>query len=312
MLNFRHAHRLIRTLTCKWRVSLQHSGLGTDDDTSSIHALSSTQSSPGPADRIEIARSFQPQVSYIILYVPVLGVLIVSVSQTELLNPCAKINEFILNTHLHVNVAITHSDGWSSTLSQGDDSDVLLRVVSDYMVIVRNVREPRVTASKYQILGGPGEASQHQSIDYAILPRVVFFMSDGHVGIIMTFVAIALPLAVYCAGLLLWRILRHSMLRKQTCVLDLKQLGLSRNDNQKIHGTAVICGGSFAGLFAARVCHDHFDEVVIVEPEAWANDPEAKCQDAWNQAKPRSRVMQYKSLQGGLIVSLNRFKGLTS
>ncbi|KAK0215868.1 hypothetical protein EDD85DRAFT_962651 [Armillaria nabsnona] len=114
----------------------------------------------------------------------------------------------------------------------------------------------------------------------------------------MTFVAIALPLAVYCAGFLLWRILRHSLLRKQTCVLDLKQLGLSRNANQKIHGTAVICGGSFAGLFAARVCHDHFDDVVIVEPEPWANDPEAKCQDAWNQAKPRSRVMQYKSLQG--------------
>lgn len=69
---------------------------------------------------------------------------------------------------------------------------------------------------------------------------------------------------------------------------------------------------SFAGLFAARVCHDHFDDVVIVEPEAWANDPEAKCQDAWNQAKPRSRVMQYKSLQGRLRVSLNCSKGLTS
>ncbi len=56
--------------------------------------------------------------------------------------------------HLHVNVAITHSDEWSSALSQvsilvqtlwnkahsgqGDDSDVLLRVLSDYMVIVRN------------------------------------------------------------------------------------------------------------------------------------------------------------------------------
>ncbi|KAK0489400.1 hypothetical protein IW261DRAFT_412742 [Armillaria novae-zelandiae] len=115
----------------------------------------------------------------------------------------------------------------------------------------------------------------------------------------MTFVAIlALLPAVYCAGLLLWGILRYNLLRKQTCVLDLKQLGLSRNENRKIHGTAVICGGSFAGLFTARVCHDHFDKVVIVEPEAWANDSEAKCQDAWNQTKPRSRIMQYKSLQG--------------
>ncbi|PBK68985.1 hypothetical protein ARMSODRAFT_957297 [Armillaria solidipes] len=110
-------------------MELQHSDLETDDDTSIV------QNSPGLADLTGIARSFQPQ--------------------TELLNPCAKINEFILNTvcfhpgdsqlvltphlqHPHVNVAITHSDEWSSALSQGDDSDVLPRVLSDYMVIVRN------------------------------------------------------------------------------------------------------------------------------------------------------------------------------
>ncbi|KAK0466737.1 uncharacterized protein EV420DRAFT_1505043 [Desarmillaria tabescens] len=115
----------------------------------------------------------------------------------------------------------------------------------------------------------------------------------------MTLQAIlAAVLTLYCAGLLFWQILRHSLLRKQTCVLDLQHLGSSRNGDQKIHGTAVICGGSLAGLFAARVCHDHFDEVVIVEPEAWADDPDSRRQDAWRQAKHRSRIMQYKSLQG--------------
>ncbi len=75
--------------------------------------------------------------------------------------------------------------------------------------------------------------------DFCIYRGGSFFL----LRIIMTFVAIALPLAVYCAVSLLWRILRHILLRKQTCVLDLKQLGLSRNATQKIHGTAVICGG---------------------------------------------------------------------
>ncbi|KAK0466727.1 uncharacterized protein EV420DRAFT_644298 [Desarmillaria tabescens] len=28
---------------------------------------------------------------------------------------------------------------------------------------------------------------------------------------------------------------------------------------------------SIAGLTAARVCHDHFEDVVIIEPEAWLN-----------------------------------------
>ncbi|KAK0466735.1 uncharacterized protein EV420DRAFT_1635777 [Desarmillaria tabescens] len=108
----------------------------------------------------------------------------------------------------------------------------------------------------------------------------------------------AVAFAVYWTGSFLWRYLRYRLLRKQTCVLDLEQLGLSRSADQKIHGTAVICGGSLAGLFAARVCHDHFNEVVIVEPEVWADRPDAKRQDAWNQENTRSRIMQYESLHG--------------
>ncbi|KAK0442362.1 hypothetical protein EV421DRAFT_580185 [Armillaria borealis] len=99
-------------------MEFQRSVLETGDDTSSVRTSSTAQSSPDLADLTGIARSFQPQ--------------------TELLNPCAMINEFILNTHPHVNVAITHSGEWSSALSQGDDSDDLLRVLSDYKVIVHD------------------------------------------------------------------------------------------------------------------------------------------------------------------------------
>ncbi|KAG7444011.1 uncharacterized protein BT62DRAFT_934602 [Guyanagaster necrorhizus] len=112
--------------------------------------------------------------------------------------------------------------------------------------------------------------------------------------------ASAVALVLYCAGSLLWRYLRYRLLRKQTCVPDLEQLGFSRSTDKKIHGTAVICGGSLAGLFTARVCHDHFDEVVIVEPEVWADRPDAKRQDVWNQENTRTRIMQYESFHGPL------------
>ncbi|KAG7444005.1 uncharacterized protein BT62DRAFT_952936 [Guyanagaster necrorhizus] len=69
-----------------------------------------------------------------------------------------------------------------------------------------------------------------------------------------------------------------------------------RLPREKIKGTAVVCGGSVGGLLAARVCHDHFDEVIIVESEAWMNSPDAIRADVWNQEGKRSRVMQYESL----------------
>ncbi|KAK0489354.1 hypothetical protein IW261DRAFT_1327060, partial [Armillaria novae-zelandiae] len=82
---------------------------------------------------------------------------------------------------------------------------------------------------------------------------------------------------------------------------------------EKIKGTAIICGGRYPSLSdldtpivslatfprhwrATRVCHDHFKEVVIIEPEAWMNSEDAMCVDAWNQESKRSRIMQYESL----------------
>ncbi|KAJ7740952.1 hypothetical protein DFH07DRAFT_982126, partial [Mycena maculata] len=64
----------------------------------------------------------------------------------------------------------------------------------------------------------------------------------------------------------------------------------------KIPGTALICGGSIAGLLAARVCHAHFERVLIVEAEAWVASEEGRKTDGWDQRLKRSRVVQYNSL----------------
>ncbi|KAK0501744.1 hypothetical protein EDD18DRAFT_1317883 [Armillaria luteobubalina] len=77
-------------------------------------------------------------------------------------------------------------------------------------------------------------------------------------------------------------------LRNSNCYMRVPQ--------EKIKGTAVICGGSIGGLIAARVCHDHFDDVLIVEPETWLNSPDAMRVDPWDQESKRSRIVQYNSL----------------
>ncbi|KAK0466734.1 uncharacterized protein EV420DRAFT_1505023 [Desarmillaria tabescens] len=117
----------------------------------------------------------------------------------------------------------------------------------------------------------------------------------------------AITLCVYLVALSLGRALRRKHLQKETCVLDLERLGF-RLASKKIKGTAVICGGSVGGLLAARVCHDHFEDVVIVEPESWLNSEDARRTDSWNQENRRSRVMQNDSFQvimvmGYLILS---------
>lgn len=108
-------------------------------------------------------------------------------------------------------------------------------------------------------------------------------------------------LGVYYVFLFLKRALRRRLLLAQTCVFDVDSLG-HRFPPQKIKGTAVICGGSIAGLTAARVCHDHFEDVVIIEPEAWLNSADAKRPDSWNQENKRSRVMQYESFHALLTI----------
>lgn len=74
---------------------------------------------------------------------------------------------------------------------------------------------------------------------------------------------------------ILKRLIRSWALDKFTCVPDLEPIGESRPGG-KLPGTAVICGGSLGGLFAARVCADHFEKVVVVEPDAWTFTSEAR------------------------------------
>lgn len=55
---------------------------------------------------------------------------------------------------------------------------------------------------------------------------------------------------------------------------------------------------SYAGLTMARVCHDHFQKVVIVETEKWLCDEDARRVSAWEQHGSRTRIEQYQSVQG--------------
>ncbi|KAJ7579202.1 hypothetical protein C8J56DRAFT_965083 [Mycena floridula] len=93
-------------------------------------------------------------------------------------------------------------------------------------------------------------------------------------------------------------VLRRRIAIEKTCVADLPYLGESRPTEKKLKGTAVVCGGSIIGLLAARVCQDHFENVIIVEAEPWTSSEDAKKTDGWNQNYSRTRVMQYDSYQG--------------
>ncbi|THU97258.1 hypothetical protein K435DRAFT_857772 [Dendrothele bispora CBS 962.96] len=96
------------------------------------------------------------------------------------------------------------------------------------------------------------------------------------------------------------RLLRYHLLKKETAMLDWALMGKAREEKNKIPGTVVICGGSLAGLLAARVCHDHFERVVIVEPEAWLSTDDGTQVESWKQKNKRARVAQYTSLHGNL------------
>ncbi|KAF7330590.1 hypothetical protein MSAN_02459200 [Mycena sanguinolenta] len=71
----------------------------------------------------------------------------------------------------------------------------------------------------------------------------------------------------------------------------LKQLDiLGRPGKHKLPGRAVVCGGSIAGIITARICADHFEQVIIIDPEI--EDPE----------RPKTRILQYNAAH----VSLSR------
>ncbi|KLO08766.1 hypothetical protein SCHPADRAFT_944179 [Schizopora paradoxa] len=80
-------------------------------------------------------------------------------------------------------------------------------------------------------------------------------------------------IAVSVIATILWRIggslLSDYFYRRYTVTKELLNIGKARSESERIPGTAVICGGSIAGLWAARICADHFEYVAIVDPEAW-------------------------------------------
>ncbi|KAF5384566.1 hypothetical protein D9757_006481 [Collybiopsis confluens] len=108
---------------------------------------------------------------------------------------------------------------------------------------------------------------------------------------------IGLP-ALYTTLWLAWLLLRSQVLSRYTGIPVIQNLGDAQPLKKKLKGTAVVCGGSIAGLLAARVCHDLFENVLIIEPEAWLNTEDGMRRFSWEQTGRRSRVMQYYSVQG--------------
>ncbi|KAF7309216.1 hypothetical protein MKEN_01124400 [Mycena kentingensis (nom. inval.)] len=103
--------------------------------------------------------------------------------------------------------------------------------------------------------------------------------------------------ATYGLSLVAWHVLRRVLIAKHIGSANLIRLKSGREEDEKIPGTAVICGGSIAGLLAARVCREHFERVVIVEAEPWLATDEALRVDGWKLLRqPRARLMQWNSL----------------
>ncbi|KAG8971959.1 hypothetical protein FRC05_010494 [Tulasnella sp. 425] len=130
---------------------------------------------------------------------------------------------------------------------------------------------------------------------------VEYILNDPHASKALK----ALGVAVSAVALykLAGYILRELMLvPKLTILRDVEDLHKLRKGG-KIPGRVIICGGSVGGMLAAAVCADHFDSVLIVESEAWANEhgseiPEKReyrtTSDGYQAiVPPRTRIMQY-------------------
>lgn len=136
--------------------------------------------------------------------------------------------------------------------------------------------------------------------------------------------ACALPL-LYTAYRFGGQALDDFCVRKFTVLPDIDKLGQPRRDENRIRGTVVICGGrsassldfasylcyiklgaSIAGLWTALVASDHFEDVLILEPEAWLDTEEGRSNTYDEHGKStncpknnvRTRVSQYHGLHG--------------
>ncbi|KAF7310045.1 hypothetical protein MIND_00377500 [Mycena indigotica] len=108
------------------------------------------------------------------------------------------------------------------------------------------------------------------------------------------------PITLYFTALAAWHIFRRILLANVVCINDFPLLRNGRQAQDKVRGTAVVCGGSIAGLLTARICHEHFERVLVIEAEEWAASEDARAVDGWkaNMKHQRTRIMQFNSLHG--------------
>ncbi|GJJ10453.1 hypothetical protein Clacol_004679 [Clathrus columnatus] len=93
-------------------------------------------------------------------------------------------------------------------------------------------------------------------------------------------------------------LIRKYFITKLTALNEFAEIGTkSTRKFDKLRGTAVICGGSIAGLLTAKVCSDHFEDVIIVEAEEWVTTPESCAREPRKELfdKKRSHISQYKA-----------------
>ncbi|KAJ7289365.1 hypothetical protein C8J57DRAFT_1493802 [Mycena rebaudengoi] len=64
-------------------------------------------------------------------------------------------------------------------------------------------------------------------------------------------------------------------------IADMDQLG--KPQARRIPGTVIVCGGSITGIVTARICADHFERVIVVDPEIQVI------------GKPKTRILQYNA-----------------
>ncbi|KAF8522629.1 hypothetical protein BU17DRAFT_86914 [Hysterangium stoloniferum] len=125
---------------------------------------------------------------------------------------------------------------------------------------------------------------------------------------------LAFALALVSISYVAARVIENHIWKRMSAMSDLGVLGEERKGARKILGTAVICGGGYSllfaivspchsnflnrpsrigGLFCARVCSDHFKNVIIVEAEESVT---AKTGYMTNTDHKRSHVAQYRAV----------------
>ncbi|QRW16180.1 Chitin biosynthesis protein CHS5 [Rhizoctonia solani] len=93
-----------------------------------------------------------------------------------------------------------------------------------------------------------------------------------------------------------WSTLRRLAVNSTTATHEIARLG-KHHPLGRVHGNAVVAGGSMAGLATAVVCSKFFERVIVIEP------------DSMNEHK-RTRVAQAEQIHGLQAVALQVLRGI--